>query len=83
MSDLLAELKRLADRMPSPPPTRRLEVGPGVLAALKASAPAPTPWWSPAMAALTGIPVMEPEGMTPGAWRLLDSDGAVICEGTL
>ena len=75
-----AELTALAATLP-PPPRRVLEVGPGVLTALRLASPTPTR--EPcSLDALTGIPIHETNDLAPGAWRLLEND-EVIQEGTL
>lgn len=77
--------RRLADR----PQPGRIEVGTLAYAALKArftpeGAPPENPYRSLAIStSLYGVPLMTRGSMDPDAWRLLDTDGHVIKEGTL
>lgn len=82
---LLEVARPLIDR----PQLGRVEVG--VLAlktltdAYKPGAPGPADPLGALFGTVTlyGVPIDTPRGMDPDAWRLLDTDGHVIKEGTL
>lgn len=68
----------------SAPAFAHLRIHPTALDALRQRLPAPdpaTPWVPGTLGSLIGIPVIADDGMTPGAWRLTDADGAVVRQG--
>ena len=87
VEQLLGAARPLMER----PQLGRVEVGSDAYALLKARFLAETqPEFRPAgyipppeSATMYGVPVVTPDGMDPRAWRLLDTDGHVLKEGTL
>lgn len=77
--DLLADLIAARDTL-FPPSPRRVEVGPGVADYLRRTAPAPA---SPAPADLWAIPIVETDGIPPGGWRIVETDGVVRTAGLI
>lgn len=65
------------------PQLGRVEVGALVHPLLKSAFPLGERLSPAPVSALYGVPVVTPDGMDPRAWRLLDTDGHVIKEGTL
>lgn len=84
MSEILDDIKAFMDRLPRGPVPARMETGLGVLEVLRAAAPAEErPAWIPPLSAVVGLPIVPCDDMQPGEWRLIDTDGNVIGEGTL
>lgn len=81
MSSISVEQLRAA--VANLPPGRVLEIGPGVLLALRVATMAPPRSWREPLAVLAGVPFRECGDMPSGAWRLLDDAGEVVGEGTL
>jgi hypothetical protein len=84
MSELLNEImKRAAELgLRTGPIPVRLEVGSQVVAVLRATIP-PAPSFLSPVASLTGLPVVETDGLAPLAWRAVDADDNVIKSGEL
>lgn len=79
-------MARLMEGFDLGPVAARLEVGKGVLPALRATIPAAAKeprWTGPPSSALFGIPIVPCDDVPPGKWRLLDTNGHVMKSGTL